>query len=267
MAMRIALTVDLEPDWGLRGTQAFREVTPRFLRFLEDRGMRATFFVVSDLMDTSADMVAELGKRNEIGSHGRDHGTMKGMSERAMRATLTESRQRLSLTGHPVQGFRAPFFRADADLHRLVEECGYRYDASMGTVMPGLHNRRLAALACPTRIDGLYEFPTSAMAWGMLPLSLTWLRVFWPWSAGRLPRSASLIYLHLHEFLPPETAIGLPWPLRSVLTRNCGEAAWDVLDRALGQLNAECTTCASILNDSRAVSETGIGGKAYDGRK
>ncbi|KPK65059.1 MAG: hypothetical protein AMK73_04020, partial [Planctomycetes bacterium SM23_32] len=132
-----------------------------------------------------------------------------------------------------------------------LKEAGYRYDASLGSVLPGPLNARLARLPCPFRWASVYEFPTSAMAGGLLPLSLTWLRLTAPLAARLLPRSPSLIYLHLHEFLPAETAAVLPVRLRAVLTRNCGEDAWEVLDRALDVLDAEFATCAEMLDDLR----------------
>ena len=68
-----ALTVDVEPDWGMRGTRAFREIAPKLLSFLEGWGFRATFFVVADLVDASGEVLAAIGERHEIGSHGLTH--------------------------------------------------------------------------------------------------------------------------------------------------------------------------------------------------
>ena len=133
----------------------------------------------------------------------------------------------------------------------LLREAGYAYDASLGTVWPGPRNGRLHSLPCPHRRGGLWEFPTSAMGGGLLPLSLTWLRLFAPRSLSWLADSAGIVYLHLHEFLPAETASCLPLHLRHVLTRNCGEPAWDVLDRALDALGAEVTTCCDVLESVR----------------
>jgi hypothetical protein len=248
MMKRIALTVDLEPDWGVEGTRALREITPVFLRFLEDRGMRATFFVVSDLMDETPDLVAALGERNEIASHGCGHRMLDRLSAESACREMRQSRRRLTETGHRVDGFRAPFFRRPRGFLTLVRRAGYRYDSSMGSIAPGPANRRLARLRCPSRLNGIYEFPTSAMGGGLLPLSLTWLRVLFPLSVRQLPRSASLIYLHLHEFLPAETAACLPMPLRSVLSRNCGDVAWRILDEALHALDGHYTTCREILD-------------------
>ncbi len=248
MSKRIALTIDLEPDWGIRGTRAFHEVTPRFLRFLEDRGMRATFFVVSDLIAASPAMVTALAERNEVASHGCTHRILTRLDDAEVRREMRESRARLEECGVAVAGFRAPFFRRCRDFFRRLAEAGYRYDASMGSVTPGPLNWRLGRTPCPTWRDGVREFPTSAMALGMLPLSLTWLRLCTPMGRRLLPASASLVYLHLHEFLPPETASCLSPPLRRLLTRNCGEAAWAILAHALDALGAEFTTCRDILD-------------------
>jgi len=261
MAERIALTVDLEPDWGVRGTRAFREITPRFLRFLEERAMRATFFVVSDLMDEGTDIVAAIGERNEVASHGRSHRLLDGLARDEALAEMAESRRRLESTGLRVEGFRAPFFRRGRGHFDLLRRAGYAYDASMGTVVPGPANGRLGALPCPHRRGGVYEFPTSAMGRGMLPLSLTWLRLCAPLAARYMPRRAGLVYLHLHEFLPAKTAHVLPAPMRRVLTRNCGEPAWDILDRALDALDAEFTVCSAILHEMAGrAAESGVPG-------
>jgi hypothetical protein len=231
----------------MHGTRAYRQVTPRFLRFLEERGFRATFFVVSDLLDVSEDIVAGLGEGHEVASHGASHALLNERSREEAMAELRYSRERLEAVVGPVEGFRAPFFSRCGEMTRLLREAGYRYDASLGSVYPGPHNRRLHGLECPYRQDGFWQFPTSAMCGGMFPLSLTWLRLLGPMPPGQMPRSAKLIYLHLHEFLPGETASCLPTHLRHLLTRNCGERAWGILDRALEALGGEFTTCRALL--------------------
>jgi hypothetical protein len=247
MMRRIALTVDLEPDWGIRGTRAFREVTPRFLRFLEERDIRATFFVCSDLMDASAELVAAIGECNEVASHGRCHRLLGGLSRGEALKEMVESRRRLQETGLPVEGFRAPFFRRAPDHFALVQRAGYAYEASLGTIVPGPLNAWFGSMRCPHDRGGLQEFPTSAMGGGLLPLSLTWLRLCGPAAVWHLPGRPGMVYLHLHEFLSPETARDVPAALRWALTRHCGEPAWGILDRALDALGAEFTTCADIL--------------------
>lgn len=251
----LALTVDLEPDWGIRGSRAYREVTPRFLRFLEDRGLRATFFVVSDLLDVSEDIVAGIGERHEVASHGMSHRLLSGLSREQRMAELRQSRERLAEVAGPVEGFRAPFFSRRPDLSHLLRGAGYRYDASLGSVYPGPHNGRLHGMRCPFWQNGVWEFATSAMCGGMFPLSLTWLRLLAPLPGEQFSGRTALMYLHLHEFLPAETGACLPLHLRRLLTRNCGEPAWGILDRALDALGGEFTTCRSILEAAEQGAE------------
>ena len=44
-------TVDVEPDWGIRGCRAVEETLPRLSELLRRRNVRATFFVVADLLE------------------------------------------------------------------------------------------------------------------------------------------------------------------------------------------------------------------------
>jgi len=161
---------------------------------------------------------------------------------------MSASRELLASVVGSVHGFRAPFFRRRRGHLEAVRRAGYRYDASAGSVWPGPQNGHLASLPCPVRRGPVCEFPTSAMCGGVLPLSLTWLRLLAPTAFRLLPRRPGLLYLHLHEFLPPETAQGLPTPLRHLLTRNCGEPAWDILDRALDRLDGEFATCRELID-------------------
>jgi len=254
---KAVLTVDLEPDWGMRGVAAFRRITPRFLRFLERRGLRATFFVVSDLMDVDAALIAAVAERNEIASHGRSHSPLRRLSRAERARELRESRECLEQAGRRVEGFRAPFFQTLPGWPRQAKEAGYRYDASLGSVLPGPHNGRLDRLACPHLRKGIYELPTSAMCQGMLPFSLTYLRLTYPLAMRYLPRTAPMLYIHLHEFLPAETASVLPVHLRALLTRNCGERAWQILERCLDQLDCEFATCAELVAEATEKDRTG----------
>ena len=249
---RMVLTVDLEPDWGMTGTAAFRRITPRFLRFLERRAIRATFFVVSDLVDVDASLIAALGQRNEIASHGRLHRALNGSRKVEWERQLRESKERLEETGQRIEGFRAPFFRTPPGWLAQARNAGYRYDASMGSVFPGPQNGWLDRLPCPHLREGVYEFPTSAMCHGMLPFSLTYLRLTYPLALRCLPRAPSMLYIHLHEFLPAETASVMPFHLRSLLTRNCGERAWGILEQCLDALDCEFATCTEIMNEATA---------------
>lgn len=107
---------------------------------LADLGVGATVFAVSDELggatgwwEGSADTMtaaqlcelAELGW--EVGSHGRTHATLPGLSDHALLAEVVSSRRRLEdLVQRPVDLFAYPFGHHDPRVRSLVAEAGYR---------------------------------------------------------------------------------------------------------------------------------------------
>jgi peptidoglycan/xylan/chitin deacetylase (PgdA/CDA1 family) len=248
--MRIALlTVDLEPDWGIAGSRALQEVTPTFVRFLELWGFRATFFTVASLAELSLAILAPVAERNEIASHGWSHQVLTRLGKEGLEREVSGSKGKLERLGHKVNGFRAPFSRCSGHILRQIARAGYRYDGSFGSVFPGFQNAYMSALKCPHTWNDLVELPTDAMALGTMPLPLTYLRLTWPAARKLVPAMPRMLYLHLHEFLEPETACGLGFPLRCCLTRNCGGKAWDTLSRVFDQWDVRFTSCKSFIDE------------------
>jgi polysaccharide deacetylase family protein (PEP-CTERM system associated) len=97
---------------------------------------RATFFVLGWTAEQSPHVVRKIADAgHEIASHGWDHRRVSQQSREAFRASVRRSKEVLEqLTGHQVQGFRAPDFSivrgSEWALDVLVEE-GYAYDSSL----------------------------------------------------------------------------------------------------------------------------------------
>ena len=235
---------------GRRGHARVPRDPPLVLRFLEKRGSRATFFVVAAVADVSSHILCPTAERNEVGSHGLTHRRLDRLTVEETQRELELSKKRLEEVGQEVTGFRAPFFRCSRLQLRQVAQAGYTYDASLGSVVPGPHNGYLSSLECPHRRSGLWEFPADAMCQGMMPLSLTYLRLTYPVGPRMLPHAPRLLYLHLHEFLPPETGNVLPRLLRKGLTRNCGCMAWEILARAFDVWDVQFTCCRELLAET-----------------
>ena len=87
----------------------------------------------------------------------------------------------------------------------------------------------------------------STLSDGMSPFCLTWLRLFAPFGLALLRPRARMFYLHLHEFLPADTAGRVSPRLRPLLTRHCGERAWGFLGAALDRVRGERVTCSEWL--------------------
>lgn len=119
---------------SLMGHQAYgpRVGTPRLLRILERRGIRATFFVPGHTADHYPDTVREIRDRgHEIGHHGYLHEPMRGIDAAVEASYLDRGLAALErLDVHPV-GYRAPWWETNWHTPRLLAERGFRYDSSL----------------------------------------------------------------------------------------------------------------------------------------
>jgi peptidoglycan/xylan/chitin deacetylase (PgdA/CDA1 family) len=121
-ARGVALTFDDGSD------DALRVVLP----MLRQRGMRATFFVITGLVGTKGyltwDGVRELEKAGmAIGSHTVNHARLPDLPEERAREELAASRRELERQlGHPVDLLAWPYNSLRASTVRLAEGVGYR---------------------------------------------------------------------------------------------------------------------------------------------
>ena len=242
------LTVDVEPDWGISGARCISETLPRFCGMLGRLGIRATFFVVADLTRTDCGEVLRRELRDhEVGSHGLTHRVLLGMPRDEIARELRESRRQLeTFFGRPVTGFRAPFLKMPPGLVAMLAEAGYRYDSSQGAVAPSPANATPSRWRAEWR-GGIAEIPVASFSCGWIPFSLTYLRLLAPLSRRMVSGQEAILYLHLHELADPALARGLPLPLRCVLRRNAGEAAWPILEGTLARFAARAITCGEYM--------------------
>jgi polysaccharide deacetylase family protein (PEP-CTERM system associated) len=111
-------------------------VLRRLLPFLQERGVKGTFFVLGWLAEIEPGMVRSIAEAgHEVASHGYEHELVGRLGPEGFRASVRRSRQVLQdLTGQEVLGYRAPSFSIVPGLEWafdvLLEE-GYRYDASL----------------------------------------------------------------------------------------------------------------------------------------
>jgi polysaccharide deacetylase family protein (PEP-CTERM system associated) len=115
----------------------------KILDILNDRKVRATFFVLGWVAERNPRMVKELvAHGHEVASHGYAHELITSQTPELFRDDVRKAKQILEdLTGERVQGYRAPSFTITSEtkwaLPVLVEE-GYRYDSS---IFPVFHDR------------------------------------------------------------------------------------------------------------------------------
>ena len=243
----LALTVDIEPDWGISGSRAVCQTLPRLLELLDRHQASASFFVVSDMLSECAELLRRLDQRHEVGSHGCTHRKLDGLSEAEVTRELTESRARLeSELGVEVSGVRAPFLRVPPGWLRLVAQAGYRYDSSRGSIYPSPKN--VPSWRWAPLTDGpVVEAPTTTLRTGLIPFSLTYLRVTSPFGRALVPGGDAVFYLHPHELADRSLAGVLRPPLRWILKRNAGERAWTIVERLLESRRGGVVSCRGLL--------------------
>ncbi|HEY6748330.1 MAG TPA: polysaccharide deacetylase family protein [Mycobacteriales bacterium] len=129
-------TVSLTFDDGSRSQYALRPI-------LLDRGMRATFYINSGLVDRndgSAMSWAQLrglaGDGNDVGGHTLSHRDLLRLPPAERRREVCEDRDRLVANGLPPVSFAYPYGQFDLDVQRLVRSCGYRSARTSGTILP-----------------------------------------------------------------------------------------------------------------------------------
>ncbi len=144
--MRYAsLSLDLDNLWSylkIRGERGWTGhpsylgvVTPRILRFLSDRSLPTTFFLVGrDLLDNAnrraVERVAEAG--HDFGNHSFSHEPwMHRYGEERIREEIADAHELIWLaTGERCIGFRGPGYTSSPAIFGALAELGYGYDCS-----------------------------------------------------------------------------------------------------------------------------------------
>ena len=144
------MTVDLEDwycdlpfqEWKKRESR-IEEPTKYMLDLFEERGVRATFFVVGYIAEKFPDLVREIRDRgHEVGTHSYAHIDLRRASDAEFEEDLDKSIKTIEqITGRKVLGFRAPFFsvsRARTKQYSIIQD-RLAYDSSVFPVRAGMY--------------------------------------------------------------------------------------------------------------------------------
>lgn len=147
-----SLSLDLDNQWSYmktHGDAAWSDyptyldwAVPRILKFLEDRDLRITFFIVGQdaVLDANKQALRAIGDAgHEIGNHSFRHEPWLHLySEAELDEELARAEEAIeNATGVKPLGFRGPGFSLSPSTLRVLLRRGYRYDA---TVFPNLLN-------------------------------------------------------------------------------------------------------------------------------
>ncbi|MBT8495188.1 MAG: polysaccharide deacetylase family protein [Deltaproteobacteria bacterium] len=140
---------DLEP-------LIIKRCVPRFLELFEERGIRATFFVVGRDLDLSLGPQARaarsvlgecLAAGHELGNHSYSHPyEMARLTRSEVAEEIARAHELLSELGADVVGFRAPGYDLSPTMLQVLDDSGYLYDSSVFPA-PGYYAAKLAVMA------------------------------------------------------------------------------------------------------------------------
>jgi uncharacterized small protein (DUF1192 family) len=140
-----SLSLDLDNQWsymkthGDAGWEDFPSylhiVVPRVLKFLAERKLTITFFIVGQdaALDKNAEALRSLAEAgHEIGNHSFNHEPWLHLySESEIENELATAEQHIErVTGQRTRGFRGPGFSLSPTVLRVLKRREYLYDAS-----------------------------------------------------------------------------------------------------------------------------------------
>jgi len=101
----------------------------------------ATFFILGWIAEKLPNLVKEIHARgHEVASHGYYHNLCNDSSSDDLRKDLIDSKRLLEdIIGDRVYGYRAPSFSINAEVLKIIEDCGYLYDSSYNSF--SMHGR------------------------------------------------------------------------------------------------------------------------------
>ncbi|MGQ9588798.1 MAG: polysaccharide deacetylase family protein [Planctomycetota bacterium] len=276
-----ALTVDLEDiahaelvrrraPGAAAGSRIARS-TARLLDLFDRKGVRATFFVVGELLRKEPETIRRIARLDhEIGCHSYSHRPLWELSPEEFRAELREFQAALAevVPGARAAGFRAPTFSVDrrtAWALGVLEEEGFAYDSSVVPARGPLYGCPGAPLSIyrPSREDicrhdpggRLVEFPAPVADLGIakvpvgggIYLRLLPFRVYRRLFERVLARRPGFVYVHPWETDPETPRVPLP------LAARC--ATYSGLRGMLGKLErlvdaVRFTTMAGAISQS-----------------
>lgn len=140
-----SLSLDLDNQWSYMKTHGdagweklpsyLSIVVPRVLRFLEERHLKITWFIVGQDAEKAADrsvlrQITDAG--HEVGNHSYHHEPWLHLySEAEIEAELARAEEAiLDVTGQRPQSFRGPGFSLSPTVLKVLVRRGYRYDGS-----------------------------------------------------------------------------------------------------------------------------------------
>lgn len=175
--MGVTITIDLEDHTEEGQVPRFREALVPLLSALTLAEVRATFFVVGEMVSDFAEDLRALARQgHEVGLHGYTHRFLRDLGPKGLADELERGRDALTKAlGVAPVGFRAPYFSLTAETQwapDVIAAAGFTYSSS---VLPAW-NPQAGLATAPRRPfrwpNGLVELPSPVFGVGKLSLPI-----------------------------------------------------------------------------------------------
>ena len=141
MKKKAVISIDVEDWYHLdyfkgnlidKSQSVLNDGTNEFINIITQENIKATFFVVGELISTNIKLLLKiLNQGNEISGHSYNH--LRPLTQNLQEFKLDSSRLLLELQQKlniNKPGYRAPCFSLDNERLQLLKELGYNYDSS-----------------------------------------------------------------------------------------------------------------------------------------
>jgi peptidoglycan/xylan/chitin deacetylase (PgdA/CDA1 family) len=237
VCLRVAFTIDLEPDCPPWLTSHFRGVDegmPRVMALLQELEVPATVFTTGDVARRSPALVHAVREAGHtVGCHGQTHAPFDRMDHQTAREEIATSLAILrAICGAGVTAFRAPYLRFPDRFLPLLTEAGITLDASGARYKRG-GGRRAGMVDTPS--GPLRRIPasvTSSVLRAPDPLRWPWLRAL---------ADPVVLFVHPWEFVDLRRA-----PIRWDCRFRTGDTALAKLREVLTDFRARGATFVQL---------------------
>ena len=250
-----AVTIDVEPDPDTGDFEAVRRHLPGLLERFDTRGIPATLFCTSRVVDECGDLLRQVPSQHEFASHACSHRPFTRMTPEERRDELARSKAVIESLGRGCAGFRSPYFCMTDAILREVAQAGYQYDSSWASFGHPIGYHNLWKSKRPVRLEdpAIVEVPIPDATVARIPFGLSFYRAFDPVSRLFHVGRPHLVYLHCDEFQDRLPSADIPRWARPFLGRNRGKRASVLLDRLLDALQRKGARFVTVGEIARSV--------------
>ena len=200
--------------------------TQIILELLDDYKIKATFFVLGWIADSTPDLVAEIYNRgHEIGTHGYSHQLLTEIDPETFEKDLVKSIRTIEgCIKQNIIGYRAPSFTITKNTQwafEILARNGIKYDSSIFPInFHPDYGVPHAPLGIHKQVNGVFEFPMTCVeiVGKRIPCcGGGYFRIF-PYAMTKYlikrcnkEKRPAVFYLHPWEVDPDQPRVKLPW--------------------------------------------------------